>query len=89
MKRKVTLTITRIRRQTATAPAHFSRGPCPVCRREVETVSAEQAAAALEVSEAALAALDAAGQVHAVETMSGQLKFCKDSLFARGQSAKA
>ena len=88
MKRKLTLTITKIRRQTSTAPVHLLRANCPDCGHEVELVNAAQAAAALEITEASLATLSAGGQVHAFETVNGQLKFCKNSLFLRSLAAK-
>jgi hypothetical protein len=88
MKRKVTLTITKIRRRTATAPAHFFRAHCADCGHEVELVNAAQAATALEITEASLATLSAGGQVHAFVTVNGQFKFCKDSLFILSQIAK-
>ena len=87
MKRKLTVTITRIRCQTASVHPPVLCASCPVCGREVELVSAAQAAAALEVTEDVLSTLNAAGRVHAFETVTGQLRFCKDSLFVRGQTA--
>jgi hypothetical protein len=39
-----------------------------------------EAAATLEATEAILARLNSSVEVHAFETLSGQLKFCKDSL---------
>jgi hypothetical protein len=80
MKRKVTLTITKIRRRTATAPAHLSGVHCPLCGREVELLDGAEAAATLETTEAILARLNSSVEVHAFETLSGRLKFCKDSL---------
>ncbi len=54
---------------------------CPMCGREVETLAPSQAAAVLEVSQPALSVLLAAGLIHAMPTVSGSLRICRDSLF--------
>lgn len=75
------LKITTIRRrllrlQSAAVCAH-----CPVCEREVATLAAAEAAGILEVEAETLSRLIAAGQVHAIETVSGSLRICQNSLF--------
>jgi hypothetical protein len=57
------------------------RAVCPVCAREVETLSAAQAAEVLEVAAPQLDQLIAEGLVHAIATVSGSLRICQDSLF--------
>jgi hypothetical protein len=57
------------------------RARCPVCGREVETLSAAQAATVLEVDAQALAQFAADRRIHAIPTISGSLLVCRDSLF--------
>lgn len=57
------------------------RAVCPVCAREVETLNAAQAAEVLEVEAPALSRLIAGGCLHLIETVSGSIRVCKDSLF--------
>ena len=45
-------------------------------------LTAGEAAAVLEVDDCTLDRLIAAGEVHALQTVSGNLRVCKDSLFA-------
>ena len=55
--------------------------------REVETLSKAHAAYVLAIGDDALEELK--GRVHAIETVSGNQRICKDSLLMRSQSAKA
>jgi hypothetical protein len=57
------------------------RAYCPVCVREVETLSAAQAAEVLAVAAPQLDQFIAAGQVHAIVTVSASLRICQNSLF--------
>lgn len=78
---KVKITATRrriLRRQQPTIRAF-----CPICAREVETLLTGEAAAVLEVDDRTLERLLAARQVHALITVSGNLRVCRDSLFSR------
>jgi len=79
-KRKLTVTITKVRRQTVVVPTSVLRGLCPVCNREVEMVTAAQAAEFLEVGDSSLQTLISAGEIHAVATVTGVLLLCKESL---------
>ena len=63
-------------------PAVPLRALCNHCGREVEALRAIQAAEALTVDDQALNALIANGAVHAIQTASGNLLVCKDSLFS-------
>lgn len=83
MKRKLTVTITTVRRQTAFLPAQRLRAHCPVCAREVETFSKAQAADVLAIGDGALEELIAESRVHAIETVSGKQMICQGSLFVR------
>ncbi len=78
-KRKLTVTITKVRRQTVVVPTSVLRGHCPVCNRQVEMVTSAQAAQFLEVGDCTLQALVSAGEIHAVEAVGGIL-LCKESL---------
>ena len=53
-----------------------------LCASEVEALRAIQAAEAMTVEVQALNALIANGAVHAIQTVSGNLLVCKDSLFS-------
>jgi len=75
--------ITSVRRQRISIPASTLRLLCQTCEREVETLTSLQAAEILEVEDQTLRAFIFAGQVHAVETVSGSLRICKNSLFRR------
>jgi excisionase family DNA binding protein len=79
-KRKLTVTITKVRRHTVVVPTSVLRGRCPVCNREVEMLTAGQAAEFLEVGDSTLQALVSAGEIHAVETTAGTILLCKESL---------
>jgi excisionase family DNA binding protein len=56
------------------------RGRCLVCEREVEMLTASQAAEFLELGDSALEALVSAGKIHAVEVLGGKMLLCKESL---------
>lgn len=77
--RLVRITATRRRILRFAPPA--IRAFCPGCARNVETLPQMQAAEALEVNASALDDLIAAGLVHAIPTVSGSLRICRDSLF--------
>ena len=80
---KITTTQRRIlRARSVCAPVC---APCPWCGREVETLAQLQAADVLEVSQPVLRALIAAGLIHALPTVSGSLRICRDSLFSQVQ----
>jgi hypothetical protein len=83
MKRRVKLKITKVQQQTVSVPVLTVRARCPICGREVETLGKAQAAEVLEVNERTLDHLLTAGQVHAIQTVSGSLRICQDSLFAQ------
>ncbi len=75
--------ITAIRRRILRYQPPAIRALCPVCAREVETLSTSEAAAALEVDDRTLDRLLATRQVHALRTVSGSLRVCRGSLFSR------
>lgn len=81
------MTITTIRQQMAREPESPLRARCSACKREVETLTTTQAAIALEVSERTLTGLVAQGHVHAIPTVSGGVRVCKDSLFVSEPSS--
>ena len=57
------------------------RAVCPVCGREVEMLTCAESIKILEIENQMLEALIAAGKVHTTETVSGNLRVCKESLF--------
>jgi ribosomal protein S20 len=83
MKEIRRLKITAIKRRLARYRQPALRAFCPVCAREVETLSATQAAEVLEVAAPQLDQLIAEGLVHAMATVSGSLWVCKNSLFTK------
>ena len=89
MRRRLRMTVTKIRRFPLTHESRWSpHGPCLVCAREVELLTRDNAAEVLEVGLNALDDFISAGRVHAVETASGSVRVCKDSLFASGPNAR-
>ncbi len=81
MKRKLTVTITRSRRQVTTLPAATTaRQHCPTCGREVATLSQAQAAELLTIAGHNLEDLLASSRAHAVEAAGDGLRVCGDSL---------
>jgi hypothetical protein len=81
MKRKRTVKITTTRRRRLNLDQTVIRVHCRVCGREVETLTAAQAVEVLEVDAQRLGRLIVEGRVHAIESVSGSLRICKDSLF--------
>lgn len=83
MKKMRHIKVTSTRHRSARLHSIAVRAHCPVCGREVETLAAVQAAEVLEVETDQLTHFIADGRVHAMETVSGSLRICKDSLFLR------
>ncbi len=79
MKHTRRVKITTKYKRTLRAPP-LIRAHCPICEREVETLTAAQAADVLEIDNQMLDKLITAGRVHSVHTISGSLRICKDSL---------
>lgn len=74
------LKITTIRRRLVRVRVMALRARCPVCQREVDTLTPLQTAEVLAVSQPALDGLIANGLIHTMRTVSGSLLICKDSL---------
>lgn len=83
MKHTRKMKITKVQRQSVRLQPSVVRAHCPVCEREVETLTKTQAVEVLEVNEPTLNRFIAAGQVHAIRTVSGNFRVCKDSLFSK------
>ncbi len=81
MKETRRLIITTTRRRILRLRPLLVCARCPVCGREVETLAQAQAAEALEISLLRLDALLAEGRLHAIPTVSGSVRICRDSLF--------
>lgn len=77
MKRRLTVTITKIRRQTTTALGRVFSTRCPVCECEVELVTLAEAARILQVNNMAL---DGLAAVHEIPTINDRPRICKASL---------
>lgn len=82
MKRKLTVTITKSRRQVIAVPAAVLRVHCSFCERDVNALSIAQAAAVLAAAGRMLDAVIASGQVHVIGIPGGSNRVCQDSLFA-------
>lgn len=83
MKRRLSVTITKVRRQKMSVPATVLLLWCPVCERDVETVSTAEAAATLQIAGRVLDAVIASGKAHMVDFGGGCLRVCKESLTFR------
>jgi len=83
MKKRLKIRITTIRQQTIVSRGEALHLLCPACGREVEMVTSAQAKIILEADDETLDAMVAAGQVHAVKTLNGNTRVCKESLFLR------
>lgn len=81
MKRRLTLTVTKIRRQTVAEKIFNLRAFCRIYGFETQTLSLAQTAVFLEIEDRMLKCLIAVGKVHAIQTASGNLRVCKNSLF--------
>lgn len=80
IKRKVKLKITSASRQTIRLRGEGLRARCLACGREVEIVTEAEAQRILQVDGLTLDGLAAAGHLHTIQTVSGNLRVCKDSL---------
>jgi hypothetical protein len=78
MKRKLKLTITKIRR-----PANNLRIFCPACGIETEMLTAGECAGFLKIENREFDDLINTRKIHAFETVTGSLRVCKNSLFRR------
>ncbi len=83
MRKRLKMKITTVSEQTIKTPSIVVRAMCPACEREVETLTEQEAARFLEIDEPAMSSLVAAADVHTVQTVSGNLRVCKDSLFTK------
>ena len=73
--------ITATRRRMVRITPLILHATCPACGREVEALTEGRAGELLEIDGRELGALIAAGRVHAIQTVSGGRRVCKDSLF--------
>ncbi|MEW6130206.1 MAG: hypothetical protein AB1757_24435 [Acidobacteriota bacterium] len=80
-RRIARLKVTTTRLQTMEFRAFRLMLHCPHCEHEVEMLTRAQAAGVLEVDVQTFNQLIAEGQIHAVQTVTGGLRVCKDSLF--------
>jgi hypothetical protein len=81
MNRKVRLKILTYSRQTITGANHSFGARCASCHRRVEMITALEAAGILRTDDLAIGRLIDAGRIHTMETVSGGVWICKDSLF--------
>ena len=62
---------------------------CPVCLSDSEMLTAEQAAALIQVEAESIRTWLAEGKAHGVETIGGQPRVCKNSLFCHRNSSNS
>jgi hypothetical protein len=79
MQRSIKVKIIQVRRRLIHLPG--IRGRCAVCRRQVEIMPEAQAIEILQVGSHVFDEQLAEGMIHAIQTVSGNLWICKDSLF--------
>ncbi len=75
------INVTKIYRQTVAEREINLRAFCPICRFETQMLSLAESALFLEIEDRMLEGLIAVGEVHAIQTTSGSLCICKNSLF--------
>lgn len=85
IKRKLTVTITKSCRQVITERTSILRLFCPFCERDVETLEIHHAALLLKLEGGKVDRLVANDMLHAMQTVSGVMRICIDSLFAEIQ----
>ena len=84
MKRTSRVTFTKVRRQTVTVTRTVVMAHCLTCQRDVETISAVDAAAFLKIAGRILETAIASGQLHLIPIPNGSSRVCKESLSAVG-----
>jgi len=62
---------------------------CPVCLSDSEMLTAEQAAALIQVEAESIRTWLAEGKAHGVEIIGGQHRVCKNSLFCHRNSSNS
>jgi hypothetical protein len=83
MKKRLKMKITTVRERMVKMPEAVVRAHCLACNLEVEMLTNVHAARVLQVSIEELGHLITTGQVHTIETISGNLLICKNSLLLR------
>ncbi len=86
MKRRLKLTVTKIRRQTVSENKLNFRAFCPNCHVTTETLSLDESAKFLEIEKQKLEDLIALGDIHTIFTISESLRICQNSLFKKKQN---
>lgn len=81
MAHKVTVKVTHIRQRIIQWREPAKRQHCRLCQREVEMLTIAEAVQVLQVDQQTLACLIGDGSIHTIESVSGNLWVCKDSLF--------
>lgn len=81
MAHKITVRVTKIRQRIIQNQADVWRRPCEQCQRQVEALTTEEAAQALQVDFQMLESLIGDGNIHTNLAVDGTLWVCKDSLF--------
>jgi len=88
VKRTRKVTILRVHRRLTHVQSSLVYAACPACGYQVETLSRSEAADVLEIDDRALEWLIFQGEVHAIETVAGGSRICKDSLFPKDSKHK-
>ena len=84
MAHKVTLRFTRIRQRVVQSHEESARRHyCQACQRDVEMLTSAEALRVLEIDDQMLLGLIGGGNIHAIESVSGNRWVCKESLFTK------
>jgi hypothetical protein len=81
MKRKIKLTVTRLRQRRETFFAAPISAFCQICRTETETITTTDAATFLETDVESILVLIGKREIHGFFTINDNYRVCKKSLF--------
>jgi len=82
MAHKVTVKITRVRTRVIRSFETVQRHHCQSCQRDVVILTSVEASRILEIDHQRMAGLIVDGRIHAIESASGALWICRESLFS-------
>lgn len=81
MKRKIKLTVTKLRQRRETIFAAPISAFCQICQKETETITTTDAATFLETDVDSILVLIGNRKIHGFFTVNDNYRVCKNSLF--------
>ncbi|MBD0314809.1 MAG: hypothetical protein ICV86_18805 [Microcoleus sp. T3-bin5] len=81
MKRKIKLTVTKLRQRRETIFAQPLSAYCRICRNETETLTTVDAGSFLETDVDSILVLIGTRKIHGFFTVNDNFRVCKNSLF--------